>query len=105
MIRFLSEYERFKDSRSQVVMKKETKKKTNETLWLRDGRLLGYAEYGDLDGKPVFFFHGWPGSRLQARLQIKWHHDSAFASSPQIGLGLDSLILLRIAPSPAGPTM
>lgn len=31
---------------------------------LRDGRRLGYAEYGAADGKPVFFFHGIPGSRL-----------------------------------------
>lgn len=35
---------------------------------LRDGRLLGFAEYGDPDGKPSFFFHGWPGSRLEAQL-------------------------------------
>lgn len=34
------------------------------TLKLPDGRLLGYAEYGDPDGRPVVFFHGWPGSRL-----------------------------------------
>lgn len=31
---------------------------------LHDGRDLGYAEYGDPKGKPVFFFHGTPGSRL-----------------------------------------
>lgn len=30
---------------------------------LKDGRNLGYAEYGDPTGKPVFFFHGTPGSR------------------------------------------
>lgn len=34
---------------------------------LRDGRMIGYAEYGDPRGKPVFFFHGWPGSRLFIR--------------------------------------
>lgn len=33
------------------------------TIRLKDGRLLGYAEYGDRKGKPVFFFHGTPGSR------------------------------------------
>jgi hypothetical protein len=33
-------------------------------LRLGDGRLLGYAEYGDLEGKPLFFSHGTPGSRL-----------------------------------------
>lgn len=31
---------------------------------LADGRKLGFAEYGDPKGKPLFFFHGWPGSRL-----------------------------------------
>lgn len=35
---------------------------------LRDGRLLGYAEYGKADGKPLFYFHGLPGSRLDAKL-------------------------------------
>jgi pimeloyl-ACP methyl ester carboxylesterase len=38
---------------------------TNETLILRDGRRLGYAQYGDPSGKPVFFFHGGAGSRLE----------------------------------------
>ncbi len=31
---------------------------------LPDGRTLGYAEYGDPQGTPVFFIHGSPGSRL-----------------------------------------
>lgn len=31
---------------------------------LPDGRELGYAEYGDVDGAPVLYFHGFPGSRL-----------------------------------------
>ncbi|MDT8335149.1 MAG: alpha/beta hydrolase [Desulfurivibrionaceae bacterium] len=35
---------------------------------LRDGRLLAYAEFGDPRGKPVFYFHGLPGSRLEGRL-------------------------------------
>ncbi len=38
------------------------------TLRLTDGRFLGYAEYGDPAGKPVLFFHGFPGSRLEAQL-------------------------------------
>ena len=37
---------------------------TGEQIWLHDGRALGYAEYGDRGGKPVFFFQGTPGSRL-----------------------------------------
>lgn len=38
--------------------------RTNQQIKLRDGRSLGYAEYGNPDGKPVFCFHGSPGSRL-----------------------------------------
>jgi pimeloyl-ACP methyl ester carboxylesterase len=34
------------------------------TIILKDSRTLAYAEYGDPRGKPVFFFHGTPGSRL-----------------------------------------
>jgi len=35
---------------------------------LPDGRTLAYAELGDRDGEPVFFFHGTPGSRLSGSL-------------------------------------
>jgi len=41
-----------------------TKDRTNRTHELEDGRTLGYAEYGAPDGRPVFVFHGFPGSRL-----------------------------------------
>lgn len=34
------------------------------TVELPDGRALAYAEYGAADGRPVFCFHGNPGSRL-----------------------------------------
>src|SRR5512136_1886359 len=33
------------------------------SIQLPDGRKLSYAEYGDPQGIPVFFFHGFPGSR------------------------------------------
>jgi pimeloyl-ACP methyl ester carboxylesterase len=36
----------------------------SKTVQLKDGRRLGYAEYGDPDSKPCFHFHGWPNSRL-----------------------------------------
>lgn len=39
---------------------------SERTSRLADGRELGYAEYGDPAGKPVFYFHGWPSSRLEA---------------------------------------
>lgn len=37
-------------------------------LRLPDGRLVAYRIYGVPTGKPVYFFHGFPGSRLQAAL-------------------------------------
>ncbi len=42
-----------------------------QTLPLRDGRNLGFAVYGDPDGRPEFYLHGLPGSRLQARIADK----------------------------------
>ena len=35
---------------------------------LPDGRRLAYAEYGDPEGIPAIYCHGFPGSRLEARL-------------------------------------
>jgi pimeloyl-ACP methyl ester carboxylesterase len=35
---------------------------------LGDGRALGYTEYGDPGGKPLFYFHGFPASRFEAEL-------------------------------------
>lgn len=39
---------------------------TDHIFKLKDGRNLGFAEYGDPNGKPLFAFHGWPSSRLHA---------------------------------------
>ncbi len=39
--------------------------KINQTLKMKDGRTLGFAEYGDPNGKPVFHFNGSGGSRLE----------------------------------------
>jgi len=41
--------------------------KTNQTITLRDGRKLGYTEYGAPQGKTVFEFHGNPSSRLGSK--------------------------------------
>src|SRR5436190_21241873 len=39
---------------------------TEQRVTLRDGRTLGFAEYGDPNGEPVLEFHGSPSSRLEA---------------------------------------
>jgi len=49
--------------------------KPNQSIQLSDGRRLGYAESGDSDGKPLFFFHGQPGNRLLR------HPDEALTAS------------------------
>lgn len=48
---------------------------SEHTLTLRDGRTLSYAQQGDLSGKPLFFIHGNPGSRLMS------HPDESIAES------------------------
>jgi pimeloyl-ACP methyl ester carboxylesterase len=41
--------------------------RTDPRIRLRDGRWLGFAEYGDPQGIPLFAFHGTPGSRLMVQ--------------------------------------
>jgi pimeloyl-ACP methyl ester carboxylesterase len=59
----------------------------SRVMALPDGRQMGYAEYGDPDGLPVFGLHGTPGSRLMFRI--------ADASAREHGIRL-------IAPERAG---
>jgi pimeloyl-ACP methyl ester carboxylesterase len=40
----------------------------DQTLRLPDGRQVAYRVYGWAAGEPVYFFHGFPGSRLQAAM-------------------------------------
>lgn len=42
--------------------------KTSKTIILSDGRVLGYAESGDLEGMPLFLFHGLNSSRLEVNI-------------------------------------
>ncbi|HEV2272283.1 MAG TPA: alpha/beta hydrolase [Steroidobacteraceae bacterium] len=41
---------------------------TEHRLRLADGRTLACLELGDPTGPPVLYFHGYPGSRLEARV-------------------------------------
>jgi pimeloyl-ACP methyl ester carboxylesterase len=38
------------------------------TVSLSNGQVLALSEYGDANGLPVFFCHGWPSSRTMAEL-------------------------------------
>jgi pimeloyl-ACP methyl ester carboxylesterase len=48
------------------------------TISLPDGRRLAFAEYGDPQGQPLFFFHGFPGSR----------YDGATTGQAAAGMGI-----------------
>jgi pimeloyl-ACP methyl ester carboxylesterase len=45
-----------------------TMSRINQYFTTSDGRVLGYDEYGPEDGKPLFYFHGTPSSRLEWRM-------------------------------------
>lgn len=45
--------------------------RTSQTIKLKDGRTLGFAEYGDPNGKLLFYLHGWPSSRLRTNIYDK----------------------------------
>jgi pimeloyl-ACP methyl ester carboxylesterase len=57
---------------------------TEQKMKLKDGRVLGFAEYGDPNGKPVLEFHGWPSSRLEA-----WGYDEAGKKVGARVIGID----------------
>ncbi len=57
---------------------------------LNDQRALGFAEYGDPNGWPIFYFHGWPGSRIEASIlqPIALAHRMRVIAVDRPGLGL-----------------
>lgn len=59
---------------------------------LPDGRQLSYAEYGDSAYHPVFYFHGFPGSRLQAAdfHELAKIHHCRLIGIDRPGMGLSS---------------
>jgi pimeloyl-ACP methyl ester carboxylesterase len=44
------------------------KRLTDQRYRLPDGRMIGFAEFGVVDGAPLFYCHGLPASRLEGRL-------------------------------------
>ena len=58
--------------------------RVEQKLKLKNGRTLGFAEYGDPNGKPVLEFHGWPGCRLEA-----WNYDEPGKKTGARVIGID----------------
>ncbi len=63
---------------------------TSQTFTLSTGRKLGFAEYGDPQGAPFFYYHGWPSSRLQGELlhEVAIQHQLRVIAPDRPGLGL-----------------
>jgi pimeloyl-ACP methyl ester carboxylesterase len=44
---------------------------TSKHITLSNGHTIGYMIRGDINGIPLFYFHGWPSSRLSgAKLDV-----------------------------------
>ena len=52
----------------------------SQRLTLASGATIALSEYGDPQGAPVFFCHGWPSSRTMAELA----HDAAIELGARI---------------------
>lgn len=67
------------------------------SMTLPDGRQLGFAEFGFPDGTPILYFHGLPGSRLEAghlqSVALLNHYRLIGIDRP--GMGLSSAHLQR----------
>lgn len=61
---------------------------------LPDGRRLGYAEFGHPNGVPCFFFHGIPGSRLEAAFadELAARHGIRIIGIDRPGMGLSDFV-------------
>lgn len=67
--------------------------RTDLYMSLKDGRHLGFAEYGAPHGKPVLFFHGLTGNRFDATLLHKaaFLNDCRLISMDRPGIGISSI--------------
>jgi pimeloyl-ACP methyl ester carboxylesterase len=76
-------------------------------ITLPDGRALGFAFYGAPRGDPIFYFHGFPSSRLEARLA----HDLGVSRGVRIiavdrpGYGLSDYARARTIPDWPGDVL
>ncbi|MCI4674074.1 alpha/beta fold hydrolase [Candidatus Mycolicibacterium alkanivorans] len=63
-----------------------------DVIRLADGRTIGYVEYGDRDGRALLYFHGHPGSRLEAELLAPAAEDGGIRllGVDRPGMGLSS---------------
>ncbi len=65
----------------------------DHTIALPDGRTLGYAQYGDGEGKPLLYFHGGVSSRLDIAFAHQYCQERAvkIIAPDRPGIGISSL--------------
>lgn len=63
---------------------------SDHSFTLKNGLTLGYAEHGDPQGVPMFYFHGWPSARVQGALmhEVAKRHGLRLISPDRPGIGL-----------------
>ena len=66
--------------------------KTDNVISLTDERILGYAEYGNSRGYPIFYFHGGQESRLSSMFMdnVARELDVRIISPDRPGIGLST---------------
>jgi len=64
-----------------------------KTIQLSDGRTLAYLDIGDPEGRPLFYFHGGPGSRLEGLLfdELNQQLGIRMITTDRPGFGLSDL--------------
>jgi pimeloyl-ACP methyl ester carboxylesterase len=65
---------------------------SDKTMTLKDGRTVGYAEYGAATGAPVILFHGMPGSRRSGAIfdEVAQAHGAHIVVADRPGYALSS---------------
>ena len=66
---------------------------SSKIMTLNDGRNLGFSDFGDPNGKPIIYFHGFPGSRLETQRfnQVALANNYRLITMDRPGMGLSSL--------------
>jgi pimeloyl-ACP methyl ester carboxylesterase len=69
-----------------------TQTRAAQTYRLSNGRILGFAEYGDPKGTPLLYFHGFPSSRLEGSFAsaIAQRHGIRIIALDRPGFGLST---------------
>lgn len=80
-----------------MTQRSATSATKSQVLQIPNGRKIGHAEFGDPQGIPCFFFHGIPGSRLEAAFtdELAAQHGIRVIGIDRPGMGLSDYVSRR----------